>query len=429
MSSRVPVLQGAREENIPCIIEMAKQACILVGGRGTRLGKLTAATPKPLLPVGGRAFLDYLIENVARHDVEEVLLLSGYLSAEIEGRYHERTVRGAKLRCIPEGEPRGTAGALWHAREALQDTFFVLNGDTLFDINLLDLAAPEPGEWLALLALRSVSNTAQRGRVTLRKHQIVSFAEKNRKGPGMISAGVYFMRRRLVESLEAGVGSLEEQVFPRLAGKGLLLGRVYERPFIDIGIPEDLAYAEEAVPRWMTRPAAFLDRDGVLNRDKGYVHRPDQFEWLCNAKKAVKMLNDSGFFVFVITNQSGIARGYYGDIDVVNLHAWMAAELALVSAHVDGFYYCPHHPDGADPAYKVLCSCRKPAPGLILRALAEWPVRREGSFMIGDKISDLEAAAAAGIAGHLLQNGDDLAAAAAKIISTSGSTLTFLSLV
>jgi D,D-heptose 1,7-bisphosphate phosphatase len=388
----------------------------LVGGRGTRLGRLTAGVPKPLLPVGGRPFLDYVLENVARHHIEEVLLLSAYRSADIETHYHGRMVRGAKVHCIPEGEPRGTAGALWSAREALQDTFLVLNGDTLFDINLFDLVTPEPGEWAARLALRDAPEAGQCGRVTLNESQVICFAEKDHSGPSIINGGIYFMRRSVIDDLDSTTGSLEEQVFPQLARENLLLGRVYERPFIDIGLLEDLAYAEQAVPHWVTRPAAFLDRDGILNRDKGYVHRPDQFEWLRSAKEAIKLLNDNGFFVFVVTNQAGIAHGYYTEAHVNSLHAWMTTELASVGAHVDGFYHCPHHPAGGVPAYRTLCRCRKPAPGLLIRAFGEWSVRRAGSFVIGDKRSDLEAAAAAGIPGYLLQDGEDLVTMVAKII-------------
>ena len=325
---------------------MPRQACILVGGRGTRLGSLTTSKPKPLLQVGGRPFLDYLVEKFARHQIGEIILLCAYRSDEIMARYEGKTIHGAKLRCISEGEPRGTAGALWNARQALHDTFFVLNGDTLFDINLLDLAVPDTGDWFARIALRAVPTPRSVAGSPSVKVGLLALQKKPAVGRVIINAGVYLMRRRLVDELGPATISLEEQFFPRLADKGLLLGKVYERPFIDIGVPEDLARADRVVHQWFTRPAAFLDRDGVLNRDKGYVYRPDQFEWLCNAREAVKMLNDSGFLVFIVTIRAGIAHGYYSDSDVVNLHKWMAAELEFVGAHVDGFLLLSTSPRG-----------------------------------------------------------------------------------
>lgn len=156
------------------------------------------------------------------------------------------------------------------------------------------------------------------------------------------------------------------------------------------------------------RPAAFLDRDGVLNVDKGYIHRAQDFVWIAGAKQAVKQLNGAGYFVFVVSNQSGIARGLYGAAEVEALHRWINDELAVEGAHIDRFYYCPHHPEGVVAEYAIVCDCRKPAPGLLLQAMREWPVEREGSFMIGDKAIDMEAAAAAGVAGFRFHPGDNL---------------------
>ncbi|MFZ5649808.1 MAG: D-glycero-alpha-D-manno-heptose-1,7-bisphosphate 7-phosphatase [Bacillota bacterium] len=154
------------------------------------------------------------------------------------------------------------------------------------------------------------------------------------------------------------------------------------------------------------RPAVFLDRDGVLNVDTGYVFRREDFVWVAGAKEAVRLLNEMGYFVFVVTNQSGIARGYYTEADVAFLHRWVNRELNACGARVDAFYYCPHHPEAAVELYRKACSCRKPAPGLILRALKEWPVDRGRSFLIGDKRRDLEAAAGAGLPGYLFEGPD-----------------------
>ena len=155
----------------------------------------------------------------------------------------------------------------------------------------------------------------------------------------------------------------------------------------------------------MMRPAAFLDRDGVLNVNHGYVHTPERFEWMEGAREAVKLLNDAGYLVIVVTNQSGIGRGYYDEADFHALCAWIDAELAAVGAHIDATYFCPNHPEHGVGPYKTACNDRKPAPGMLVRAAAEWDVDKGASFLIGDKPSDLKAAEAFGIPGHLFTGG------------------------
>lgn len=155
------------------------------------------------------------------------------------------------------------------------------------------------------------------------------------------------------------------------------------------------------------KPAVFFDRDGVLNVDHGYIYRCEDFEWMPGAKESIRFLNANGYFVFVITNQSGVARGYYTENDVKKLHHFMNDELAKEGAHIDAFYYCPHHPDAKIEEYRQQCRCRKPEPGMILKALDEWPVRSKGeSLFLGDKLSDLQAATAAGVKGVLFSGGD-----------------------
>lgn len=156
-------------------------------------------------------------------------------------------------------------------------------------------------------------------------------------------------------------------------------------------------------------PVVFLDRDGVINADIGYLWRPEDCVWIAGAPAAIRLFNAKNWPVVVVTNQSGVARGYYREADVRNLHAWMQAELAKLGARIDAFYYCPHHLKGNLPAYQIDCDCRKPRPGMIQAAMRDFQADPATSLLIGDKPSDIEAAEAAGIRGYLFTGGDLLA--------------------
>lgn len=149
------------------------------------------------------------------------------------------------------------------------------------------------------------------------------------------------------------------------------------------------------------RGAVFLDRDGVLNQDFGYVHQYANWLWLPGAKQSIKAMNDAGYFVFVVTNQSGIARGYFPESDVHALHSAIQADLADIGAHIDAFAHCPHLPDAPVEAWRKNCACRKPGPELIRRLCESWPIDLSASFIVGDKPRDLAAGAALGLPGFL----------------------------
>ena len=156
-----------------------------------------------------------------------------------------------------------------------------------------------------------------------------------------------------------------------------------------------------------SKPAAFLDRDGVINLDDAYVGTRDRLRWMPGVTDAIRKLNDAGYYVFVFTNQSGVARGFFSEDDVRTLHNWMRGELMRDGARIDDFRYCPHHPDGVVPRYTRECNWRKPQAGMILDLMRHWPVAKDRSFVVGDKQRDLDAGSAAGIKGYLY-NGDNL---------------------
>ena len=376
------------------------QAVVLCGGIGSRLGALTVDTPKPLLHVAGIAFLERLLFEIRRFGLRRILFLAAHKAETLSVWAAEVCPRlSLDYEIVVEPERAGTGGALVNAKSALDETFFLFNGDSWFDVNLLDLAlALDTPDTLAAVALREVDDSARYGTVTLEADRVRAFVEKRGLSePGLVNGGVYAMRRALVEGLPAQ-SSLEMDGLAAFAPSGRIAGKRYDGFFLDIGIPEDFARAQTAIPAAQHRSAVFLDRDGVLNADLGYVGTVERFRWLDGAQAAVKRLNDAGWFVFVVTNQAGVARGFYDEASVERLHAYIDRELAQVGAHIDDYRFCPYHPEGIVGAYRRSSEMRKPEAGMLLDLMANWPVDKTRSLMIGDQAHDAEAGRRAGIA-------------------------------
>ncbi len=387
-------------------MKTVKQAAILIGGKGTRLGDAVRSTPKPLLEVCGRPFVEHIMLNLRRFGFEDFIMLAGYQSEVVREKYGTNSVFAkelqATIRVIEEPSPMGTAGALKCALEHLQDEFLLLNGDSIFDFNYLDLCnciyEGEVADWLCRVALLPVENATRYGFVDLEGSRINAFREKpSEPESGLVNSGVYWMKSEILQYIEETPCSLEQQVFPKLVAEGRMIGRIYQGFFIDIGIPDDLQTARDHLYEKMRKPAAFLDRDGTLNHDDGYTHRIDEFRWIDGAKAAIKTLNDAGYLVFVVTNQAGIARGFYNATAVEALHDWMQSELACVGAHIDDIRYCPHHPEGTVTALAIVCDCRKPRPGMLASLIEQWHPEMSGSFMLGDSDKDVTAGTAVGL--------------------------------
>ena len=408
------------------------QVAILCGGLGTRLGAATATTPKPLLPVGDLPFLDHLLLEVARFGFRDVVLLAHFRHEAVEAFARDSVAAarfGLNLSVCVEPAAAGTGGALHHARELLAERFVLMNGDTWLEVNYLALLAMLDAGTDAALALREVAGADRYDTVDLIDGRITRFG---RSAPGpidapslinalsLINGGVAACTRAVLERVPVQ-GSLEALVWPALAAEGRLAGLVTPGHFLDIGVPEALAAAQREIPARHRRGAVFFDRDGVLNVDHGHVGSVDRFEWIEGAREAVRLANEAGRYVFVVTNQAGVAKGFYSEAEVQALHAHMQADLAAVGAHVDAFRYSPYHVDGVVPGYARDSDCRKPGPGMILDLMRDWPVDPARSLLIGDKDSDLAAAAAAGIRGVKFAGGS-LAAALRPLLRADDSS-------
>ena len=389
-----------------------RQCAILAGGLATRLGALAAETPKPVLPVGDRPFLGWLLQEISRFGVEEALLLTGHLSDRVEASVRAIAAelpRPLRLEFTLEPMRAGTGGALFHARDRLDDRFLLCNGDSLFDCNLAGLladAASDPEDVVGRMVLRRLDDASRYGVVETDGDRVVAFRERGAPGAaGTINAGIYLFDRRVLDSVTSAC-SLERDVMPRLAKKGALRGTLARGYFIDIGIPEDFSRAQAELPKVLRRRALFLDRDGVINIDHGYVGTRERFEWMPGARAAIRMATERGWHVFVITTQAGVARGYYDEAAVRALHAWMEDEVRAAGGTIDDIRYCPFHPEAPLAEYRRASDWRKPGPGMLVDLLHAWRLDPSRCVMIGDKPIDMTAAAAAGIAGHLFAGGD-----------------------
>lgn len=408
---------------------MLSQAVILVGGLGTRLGDLTARTPKPLLPVAGRPFVEHLLQEVSRYGFRKATLLAGRFGDQVRATYDGQVIFDLAVDVVVEPSPMGTGGALaFAAAEArLDPEFLLMNGDSWIDMDLVRLvrnweaARTERPGTRAQLLLQTVPDAARYGTVTAKAGLVTGFREKSPESAnraGQINAGVYVLDRKIFADLPIDRAiSLETDILPPLVADGQVVSATASKGsyFIDIGLPDTYLRADKDLMRHRRRPAIFLDRDGTLNVDRGYTHKITDLSWQPGAREAIKYANDAGYYVFVVTNQAGVARGLYQESDVIAFHAEMQAQLYQIGAHVDAFEWCPFHVDGTVAAYRQDSRRRKPSPGMIEDLVDVWPVDMRRSFLIGDSPDDMKAAEAAGLVGIRYTGGSLLEQIRAKI--------------
>ncbi len=361
-------------------------AYILAGGFGTRLRQVVSDRPKVLAQVLGRPFVFHILDRLARAGLRRVVFCTGYMAGMLE-RLVGPSYRGMELFYSPEDEPLGTAGALRLALDRHpSELALALNGDSILDADLapyLDWFASR--EYAAALLLARVEDKARYGSVSLDPEgRVLGFAEKGQGGPGLINAGIYLLRSGALDSLTPGKpASLEVDVFPGLAQAEALGGFASGGRFLDIGLPETYAQAGRFLAGNKGKAAVFLDRDGTVIVERHYLSDPDGVELLPGAVEGLRKLQGLGLPLVLVTNQSGVGRGYFGPDAVERVHGRLLDLLEAQGVALAGIYSCPHAP-GED------CDCRKPLPGLILRAAGELGLDPASSFVVGDKPCDVD---------------------------------------
>ena len=371
------------------------EAIVLAGGLGTRLSSVVSEVPKPMAPVCGRPFLRYVLDELFSQGCESVVLAVGYLHEQIS-EYFGDVYKGMSIRYSIEDAPLGTGGAIRQALEMCsEEIVFVLHGDSFLEIDLRcleDTLRAHPSAEAAL-AIKRMEQFDRYGSLEVEDGIVQSFREKAYCDEGLINGGAYALRRRALASMPESF-SMEQDYLERYVSRGVLAACETDGFFLDIGIPDDY---ERAQKEFCTRVPegeriAFFDRDGTINVDTGHLYEPEKLEIIPSTVDLMRSYREQGYRLVVVTNQAGIAKGLYTEADMHRLHRILNDMLDRRGARVDAFYFCPHHPDYTGP-----CTCRKPAGGMIKKALFDFEADPDACILYGDKESDLAAARACGV--------------------------------
>ncbi len=400
---------------------------IIAGGAGERLASLTGDLPKVLLPIGEKPVLQHQLELAAAAGIREVTIFAGYLADKILDFVGDGSKFGLNVRTTVEKEAMGTAGALLQSLDSLPDHFFVLYGDIMLAVNLQQIASAHLDRGADFTALvqptdhpqdSDLLETDKNGWVTA-IHVYPHPADQVFRN--LANAALYVVRREALRPWVAVRGKQDfiKNIMPGLVARGGRVLAYRSGEYIrDMGTPARLQKVEAD---WQAgkismeksssnRPAIFLDRDGTLSIEKGFLRAPEELELLPGVGPALRSLRQAGFRLVVLTNQPVVARGEATEADIAAIHRRLEWELGKEGAYLDGIYVCPHHPDRGFPGerseLKTSCDCRKPAIGLFERACRDLRIDSAGSWMIGDQTRDIEMARRAGLRSILVQTGE-----------------------
>jgi len=370
---------------------------ILVGGKGKRLKNLTRNTAKPLILINDKPFLDYLLYYICQHRFDRIYLVCSFKSNDFFKKYDQKYIFGVKIICIKEKKPNGTAGALLEIKDIVKKDFFLFNGDSFFPIDLENFYKFSKKSKKIINIAFTKNNTYKSNKkisnVCIKKN-LVYFSKDN---TDIMNGGIYFISLNFLKKITKNKKSLENDYLKKFIDEKKVSGKVYKNYFVDIGIKKNLKFARKTLIKNFNTKAFFLDRDGVINKDFGYVYEIEKFKFLPGVLKGLKIISENKFLIIIVTNQSGIGRGYYSKKQFFKLNEYLIKKILNSKSNIDDIYFCPHHPKEALNKFKKECQFRKPNPGMINLATKNWSIIKDKSFMIGDKNSDKMAARNSGV--------------------------------
>jgi len=386
---------------------MTSNAIILCGGLGSRITKISEGLPKSLLPLTDtKAIIDFQIECLLSNGIKNLVLVTGYQSAKIESytRSHRKFI---EIKIIEDNVMEGTLGALKLANQFIDNETIMLYGDLLIDIDLNELIKFRlESESLLTISCHSSNHLYDSDTIEVAKdsEKVISVESKNKEktlnNTFLTINGVFALSERfgkIIQNYESK--DFSNDLIPQLISHGYKVNSHRTSYFVkDVGTPERIIWAREIISKNMfggfakPRPVIFLDRDGTINEEIDYIDSVNKFMFKAGAAEGIKLLNQMGFMIVVVTNQPGVAKGFISEENLRKIHDHMEFKLAEKSAKVDLILYCIHHPEKGHKnevaELKVQCDCRKPENGLFERVVKKFNVDVKNSWMVGDTWRD-----------------------------------------
>lgn len=407
----------------------------MAGGKGTRIASVKSDVPKPMIPICGKPILEWQIKCLKASGLTEITLVIGYLGHLIQDYFEDGKKFGVNISYFVEESPLGTAGALFKMPELTED-FLLLCGDVILDVDFNRfiefhkknhawaslMAHPNGHPYDSSLLVTEILPPQVPGGNPVDSHRVVKWINKEDERlyyKNRVNAGIEIISPELLkETMKHFVPrhpetpekiDLDRDVLKPNIPSGKIFA--YDTPeyIKDMGTPDRFYEVEEDIKSGKVKArnlknkqkAVFLDRDGTINTYVGFLTKPEQFELIPGVAEAIKKINKSGYLAIVVTNQPVIARGDCTWVELQEIHNKMETELGKEGAFVDAIYICPHHKnkgfEGERIEYKIDCECRKPKPGLILRAAKKFNIDLSKSIMIGDSANDISAGLNAGL--------------------------------
>lgn len=368
------------------------QAVILAGGLGTRLKPYTDKNPKPMYPINGKPFLGYLIEQIKQFGIDNVLLLLGYMPDKVMNYFRDGKEFGVKISYDITPVDFQTGDRLLNAKDKLDQCFLLMYCDNYCPIDYSRLKEDfrRNDAWIQISVYENKDGYTKSNLVIDKNGEVLAYDKKrvtqNLQG---VDIGYAIIQKNILNMISAKGQNFESVAYTYAVAHNKMFATITKHRYYSVGSWERIDLTKSF---FNIKRTVFLDRDGTVNRKAPracYIEEPEQFIWLDGAKEAIKLLNDNGYRVIMITNQPGIARGNLSEETLQTIHEKMEKELLEIGAHVDKIYYCPH-------GWNEGCECRKPKPGMLYQAQKDYSLNLTKCILIGDDNRDIEAGNAAG---------------------------------